>query len=146
MGRFQFRLQRVLDYRSSLVEAQEAELGRCAFQLQNAEREKAKIEQRQRDLLQAMAQTGTGVLRPDRAKTAWDYWSRLRRQHELAEEDVRAKMAAVEEARAKLAQLRKEEKVMEKLRERQQTRADAAERLQEVKSLDDLTTTRFRRQ
>ncbi|MHB0877389.1 MAG: flagellar export protein FliJ [Anaerolineae bacterium] len=143
MGRFRFRLQRVLDYRTSLVEAQEAELGRRAFQLRTAEQALASVMQRQRGLIDDMSTMADGPVRADRAVAAWDYWDHLRRAHERSEADVRARAAEVEEARVRLTDLRREEKVMEKLKERQGARAEVAERQQEAKDLDDLTTTRL---
>lgn len=144
MGRFRFRLQRVLDYRSSLVEAQEAELGRRAYQLRRAEKALAEVEQSQRSLIDGMAD-GEGPVQADRAVTAWNYYEHLRREHERSTHVVVERATEVNEARDKLTDLRKEEKVMEKLRERQAARAEVAERRQEVKELDDLTTTRIGR-
>ena len=143
MGRFRFRLQRVLDYRTSLVEAQEAELGRRAYLLRSAEQDLADVMQQQRGLLDDMTAMSPARVRADRAKAAWDYWDQLRQEHERSEQVVQARQNDVDDARTKLTDLRKEEKVMQKLKERQQARADTEERLQEVKDLDDLTTTRF---
>jgi flagellar protein FliJ len=145
VSRFRFRLQRVLDYRSSLVQAQEAELGRRAFQLRRAEQGLAAVVQSQRDLIAGMDGTAAGPVRPDRAVTAWDYWEHLRREQERSAQTVRERAAEVDEARVRLTDLRKEEKAMEKLKERQSARAEVAERQQEVKNLDDLTTTRLGR-
>ena len=145
MGRFRFRLQRILDYRTSLVEAQEAEVARCLLSLRLAEAKLAGIRARQRRALQAMRNGAQprADLDAGRAAMQWNYLDALREREATCLRKIEGLSQELTCAREKLAQLKQEEQVMEKLRSRQQRRAEAAGRLQETKELDDLTATRY---
>lgn len=142
MAPFRFRLQRVLDYRGSLVEAQEAELARCALELRRAQEHRQQTHRRQQRLLAELAAAPVGAVRADRMACAWRYLDEVRRELERAARQVQEATAAVEAARERLAQLKKEEQVIVKLRERQHGRALLAQKRLETKEADDLTSTR----
>ena len=144
MAAFHFRLQRVLDYRRSLVEAQEAHLGQCARALADAQRHLATVRQRQQDLVSGLRRGAGSTVDVDRVAIAWQYLGLLQGQESAAEGTVRSRQAELVETRAKLTELKKQEQVIAKLRDRLQVRAEVAARRQEAKELDDLTSIHHR--
>ncbi|MGQ9552810.1 MAG: flagellar export protein FliJ [Anaerolineae bacterium] len=142
MGKFRFRLQRVLDYRTSLVEAQEVELAQCMAALQCSLKELAALDQEHQQVLSTLDNRTSGQLRVEPVAATWRYLDALRHKQERVADEVQARQATAAAMREKLVQLKKEEQIMAKLRDRQQARAETAQRRQEVKEIDDLTATR----
>ena len=142
MSKFRFRLQRVLDYRASLVEAQEAELAQCLAALQRSLQELAALNHEHQQALSTLGNTTSGQLRVEQIAATWRYLDVLRHRQERTTNEVQARQATVAATRDKLVQLKQEEQIMVKLRDRQKARAEVAQRRQEVKEMDDLTATR----
>jgi len=145
VSEFRFRLQRVLDYRTSLVEAQEVELSRCSHELRRALDDLGAIQLEEEMHLAAMKHAVQGLLSLDRLLASWRYLSRLREREASAGEHVERCRQRVEDERRKLAERKKEEQVIAKLRERQRERAALLARRLETNQLDDLTGTRYSR-
>lgn len=144
MPPFRFRLQRVLDYRSSLVEAQGAEVSRQLSLVARARQHLQTVRQRQRDALAAIP-SGSGS-RVDVAgqEAVWAYLDRLREQERRCQKELTRAAGALSAARARLVELKLEEQVIQRLKERRQQRADIEARRHEVKQMDDVTTSRLR--
>ncbi|NPV09392.1 MAG: flagellar export protein FliJ [Anaerolineae bacterium] len=143
MPPFRFRLQRVLDYRSRLVEAQRIEVSRCAALVARARQRLRVVRQRRHHAL-ASIEPGCG-LRVDVAgqEALWTYLGQLREEERQCQEELTQASSALSGARARLAQLKVEEQVIQKLKKRQRERADAEARRHEVKQMDDVTTSRL---
>jgi len=139
---FKFRLQRVLDYRASLVEAQEVELGRCQLAVAQAEAHLSALRRQRRALISGLP-AGNGRIRVEPVEGAWRYLDLLHTQEEEAERELRRRQQALAAARERLAELKKQEQIIAKLRDRQRARADLEARRQETRVLDDITNTRY---
>ncbi len=145
MAKFRFRLQRVLDYRSSLVEAQEAQVARQVVALRRAEAELESVRALQRNTVGSLEIAPGVSIEPRRANLAWDYLESLRRREASGSENVSRETQALIEERERLADLKRQEQTMAKLKERQLRAAMVAARLAEAKVLDDLVSARHGR-
>ena len=145
MTRFRFRLQRVLDYRTSLVDAQEVEVARHLALVSAAHRELQAVRHRQAEALSVLdAPSGPG-LDPARSAAAWSYLDYLRHEERRCQEQIASRSIALAKAQERLAELKRDEQVMQKLKDRGFERARLEALRQETKTLDDLTNARHQR-
>lgn len=142
MAKFNFRLQRVLEYRQSLVEAQEVELGRCLTAVRQAIEELADVTERKESLLEEMDTGKPGRIRTERLLASELMVESLREQEDYYAQELQLRREEADEARRELAERKKNEQVLDRLREKELARALLAERRQEMKTLDDLTSSR----
>jgi len=145
MARFKFRLQRVLDYRTSAVEAQETEVSKCLAAVTSAREHLVDVFTRQRRTLELLEGKSEGRLDTEQAATAWRYLDLLRTEERAAREQVAQAEAELQHAREVLTHLKREEQIIQKLKQRKQKEALREEQLREAKYLDDLATIRFNR-
>lgn len=143
----QFRLQSVLDFKSSLVENLETEFAQLKLAHTQATEVLGNLEraaQRQSDILLREQQQGLLNCQAIHLHQKYlDYLNDNVSRQKLRVEEAHRQM---ENKRLELVEMMKDKKTLENLRERHQTRVLRDRNRQEAKIVDDLVITRYARE
>lgn len=143
MARFHFRLEPVLNYRSTLEEKAKEEL---AGSLARYYREKQVLEELEEDLSAHTQPVECGKVDVTQLVMLESYQRYLEGQLEQQSARVRAAEEVVAKCRRKLEQKMRERKAVEILKDKQYQEFLYQEEREEQKFLDDIATVRFVRQ
>lgn len=142
-----FRLQSVLDFKSSLVENLETEFAQLKLVHTQATEVLSNLEraaQRQSDIL--LKEQQQGLLNCQAIHLHQKYLDYLDENVSRQKSHVKETYRQMEAKRLELVEMMKDKKTLENLRERHQTRVLRDRNRQEAKVIDDLVITRYARE
>jgi len=133
-----FSLQSVLDYRSSVVEALEIELGRLMAELLNAKNRLAALKEEQTNLIQNLREAMQGELDLVKISHLRSNVEMLAEVIENQEQEVRRLEILTEAKRHELVKARQDEEVLEILKEKAIEAFQQEMKIKESRFQDDI--------
>ena len=116
MKRFEFRLDKVLDYRKKVEEEKLRELGKAKHALREAEHKVSGLKNHQREQIEELRKTDFDNMY---MRILYDhYLFRIRNELSLAKDEVNKKSIGVDKKREEVIESSKPRKAVEKLKER----------------------------
>lgn len=137
MRDYQFKMEKVLEFKSSVEKTKVEDYARINIRLSREQEHLEDLETQYRERQKTTVQDVSGM------KMQFLYREQLKSQMNTQKNKVEEITVSLEQARGKLVEARKDRKIMENLKEKDKEKFTQAVQLKEQKEMDDMTIMRF---